>query len=76
MYNRAEIIDENFSRRVKQGQLPKARTNVSLSESGLTASGLIDLFESQVISRHMDLLARILKNKNQCFYNLKAVFLQ
>ena len=31
---------------------------------------LVDLFESQVISRHLDLLARILKNSNQCFYTI------
>lgn len=70
MYNRAEIIDKNFSRRVKQGQLPQPRTQVSLTDSGLTGAALIDLFESQVISRHLDLLARILKNKNQCFYTI------
>lgn len=70
MYNRAEIVDENFSRRVKEGQLPPARTHVPFNESGLTAAALIDLFESQVISRHMDLLARILKNKNECFYTI------
>ena len=70
MYNRAEIVDENFTLRVKTGQLPKARTHVTLSESGLTPIELIDLFESQVISRHLDLMARILKNKNQCFYTI------
>ncbi len=70
MYNRAEIVDANFSIRVKTGQLPKARSHVSLNESGLTPAELVDLFESQVISRHLDLLARILKNKNQCFYTI------
>ena len=70
MYNRAEIVDQNFSLRVKQGQLPLARTHVTLSDSGLSRAGLIDLFESQIISRHLDLLARILKNKNQCFYTI------
>lgn len=70
MYNRAEIIDENFSLRVRSGQLPKARTPITLPESGLKPSELIDLFESQVVSRHMDLMARILKNKNQCFYTI------
>ncbi len=70
MYNRAEIVDENFSHRVRNGELPQARTHIKLKDSGLTPFALIDLFESQVISRHLDLLARILKNKNQCFYTI------
>lgn len=70
MYNRAEIVDENFSRRVKSGELPPTRTRTTLVESGLNPTLLIDLFESQVISRHLDLQARILKNSNQCFYTI------
>ncbi len=70
MYNRAEIVDENFTKLIREGQLPAARTEVSLQESGLTKIELIDLFESQVISRHLDLRARILKNSNQCFYTI------
>jgi 2-oxoisovalerate dehydrogenase E1 component len=70
MYNRAEIVDENFTKFVKEGHLPAARTHVTLQESGLKPSELIDLFESQVISRHLDLRARILKNTNQCFYTI------
>lgn len=70
MYNRAEIIDKNFTLNVKSGRLPKARVHITLQESGLTAAELIDLFESQVISRHLDLMARILKNTNQCFYTI------
>ena len=70
MYNRAEIIDQNFTQFVKDCRLPKARTEVSLKDSGLTGFQLIDLFESQVISRHLDLRARILKNSNQTFYTI------
>lgn len=70
MYNRAEIIDENFIRRVKSGELPPTRSSTTFGESGLSSSQLIDLFESQVLSRHLDLQARILKNSNQCFYTI------
>ncbi len=70
MYNRAEIVDQNFTKFVNEGHLPPARTQVSLRESGLSGIELIDLFESQVISRHLDLRARILKNSNQCFYTI------
>ncbi len=75
MYNRAEIVDGNFTRRVTSGELPPARihttlAHTTLAESGLTPAMLICLFESQVISRHLDLQARILKNSNQCFYTI------
>lgn len=70
MYNRAEIIDENFSARVRSGELPPTRAEISLAESGLKASQVIDLFESQVMSRHLDLRSRILKNKGLSFYTI------
>lgn len=70
MYNRAEVVDENFSARVKSGDLPQASSFTTLADSGLTRAKLVDLFESQVISRHLDLRARILKNTNQCFYTI------
>lgn len=70
MYNRAEIIDQNFTQFVKEGHLPHERVSISLSESGLSASDLVDLFESQVMSRILDLRARELKNDNQCFYTI------
>ncbi len=70
MFNRAEVVDQNFTKFVTTGQLPAARTEIRLPESGLKPIELIDLFESQAISRHLDLRARILKNSNQCFYTI------
>jgi 2-oxoisovalerate dehydrogenase E1 component len=70
MFNRAEIVDQNFTKFVREGRLPPARVQVSLEESGLKKTEVIDLFESQLLSRHMDLRARILKNSNQCFYTI------
>src|SRR4051794_13764895 len=70
MYNRAEIIDQNFVKFVKEGRLPEARVPISLSESGLRGPELIDLFESQVMSRILDLRARELKNENLCYYTI------
>lgn len=70
MYNRAEIVDQNFTQFVSEGKFPKSRTSTPLSGSGLSPSRLIQLFESQVASRHLDLRARILKNANLCFYTI------
>lgn len=38
--------------------------------AGMTPALVMDLFESQVISRHLDLIARELKNKNLCYYTI------
>ncbi len=69
MFNRAEIIDQNFSKRIINGDLPQ----VSLADcdaSGLQSHGAFDLFESQVISRHLDLKARKLREKGEGFYTI------
>lgn len=70
MYNRAEIVDENFINFVKSSKFPESRTLVSIEQADILAEELIDLFESQIISRHLDLRARILKNSNLCFYTI------
>lgn len=70
MFNRAEVVDTNFLKFVKEWQLPPGRSQNAFKDSGLTAAEAIDLFESQVISRHLDLQARLLKGKNECFYTI------
>lgn len=70
MYNRAEAIDQNFQKFVKEGNFPSARSSTGLFESGLTPAEFMDLFETQIMSRQMDLRARILKNQNECFYTI------
>lgn len=70
MYNRAEIIDQNFLKFVREGRFPEALSETSAEDAGLTASALVDLFETQVMSRQMDLRARILKEKQECFYTI------
>lgn len=70
MFNRAEVVDQNFSRFVREGNFPETHSPTSLAESGLKPSEVMDLFESQMMSRHLDLIARILKNKNLCYYTI------
>lgn len=70
MFNRAEVVDQNFSRFVREGYLPASHSATSLAESGLNPAEVMDLFESQMMSRHLDLIARILKNKNLCYYTI------
>lgn len=70
MFNRAEVIDQNFSRCVREHRLPGPHSQTSLREAGLAPSAFMDMFESQMISRHLDLIARILKNENLCYYTI------
>lgn len=70
MYNRAEAIDRNFVQFVKDRHFPEPRSHTGLAESGLTGPEFMDLFETQMMSRQMDLRARILKNQNECFYTI------
>ncbi len=72
--NRAEICDVNFVEFVKQWDGPKdmrpAPHEPILEGSGLDAQGFRELFESQLISRHLDLMARVLRVQNKVFYTI------
>jgi 2-oxoisovalerate dehydrogenase E1 component len=70
MYNRAEVVDQNFLKLVKEGRFPVPRSHTGLEESGMTSEQFMDLFETQIMTRQMDLRARILKNQNECFYTI------
>ena len=72
--NRAEICDVNFQAFVRDWQgesLPKpAPGEAILDGSALDARGFRELFESQLISRHLDLMARVLRVQNKVFYTI------
>ena len=70
IFNRAEVIDNNFSENLNSEKFPKARTNIALSDTNIAATELIGIFESQVLSRHIDLKARLLKEEGKCFYTI------
>ena len=61
--NRAEICDVNFQEFVKgwsgAAQAKPAGNDAILDGSALDAQGFHELFESQLISRHLDLMARV-----------------
>ena len=72
--NRAEICDVNFSEFVKAwAGTPDAKPSPGeavLDGSALDARGFRELFESQLISRHLDLMARVLRVQNKVFYTI------
>ncbi len=72
--NRAEVCDQNFVEFVQNwsGTPPRAprADEPVLAGSLCTAQDFLDLFESQLISRHLDLMARVLRVKNKVFYTI------
>ncbi len=73
-FNRAEIVDQNFIEFVQlwQGEVHAPHGNHSpvLPGSTLDAQGFRELLESQLISRHLDLMARVLRVQNKVFYTI------
>ncbi|TPV94425.1 MAG: MFS transporter [Myxococcales bacterium FL481] len=68
--NRAQIVHENFTRRVRAGDLPPSVSGLTLADTRLSAVELVDLFESQVISRHLDLASRKLAANRESYYTI------
>jgi len=73
-FNRAEIVDQNFLEFVQlwRGEVHAAPRDDEpvLPGSALDARGFRELFESQIISRHLDLMARVLRVQNKVFYTI------
>lgn len=73
--NRAEVCDVNFSEFVKgmgrhAGRRSLRHTSRSSTAARWMRRGFRDLFESQLISRHLDLMARVLRVQNKVFYTI------
>lgn len=70
MLDRAQVVDENFIRFVTKGQYPSSSITLTPKDVGLTREDFLELFEAQLLSRHLDLIARELKQKNLGFYTI------
>ena len=69
--NRAKLIDENFSTTIA-GYQSISPAAVALPD-GLSPEDFLALFESQLLSRHLDLMARALRLENKVFYTLSLI---
>ncbi|MDN5924394.1 MAG: MFS transporter, partial [Xanthomonadales bacterium] len=73
-FNRAVVVDQNFTEFVEcwDGDVrsPPADNEPVLPGSALDALGFRELFESQLTSRHLDLMARVLRVQNKVFYTI------
>ncbi|MDR9394408.1 MAG: thiamine pyrophosphate-dependent enzyme [Roseovarius sp.] len=65
--DRAEIVHENFLRRVAEGDLP---TLPEVSGQGAGRDALVAIFRAQLASRHLDRKARHMQKAGQGFYTI------
>jgi 2-oxoisovalerate dehydrogenase E1 component len=72
--NRAVVCDENFVEFVRgwsgQAHARPAPDEEILPGSRCTARDFAELFESQLVSRHLDLMARVLRVQQKVFYTI------
>ncbi len=72
--NRAEICDQNFTEFVQQWNgtvaAKPALGEAVIEGSALDAQSFVELLESQLVSRHLDLMARVLRVQNKVFYTI------
>ncbi|HHF7367212.1 TPA: dehydrogenase E1 component subunit alpha/beta [Legionella bozemanae] len=70
MLDRAIVVDEQFLKRVEQADFPKPKSTMSPDTAELDKKTAIELFDSQIKSRLLDLIARQLKEKGLSFYTI------
>ncbi|KTD22161.1 2-oxoisovalerate dehydrogenase, E1 component, alpha and beta fusion [Legionella lansingensis] len=70
MLDRASVVDEQFIKRVKDADFPRMKTPTSPADVGMDKKTAIELFDSQIKSRLLDLIARQLKEKALSYYTI------
>jgi 2-oxoisovalerate dehydrogenase E1 component len=70
MKSRADIVDENFRLQVKEGRFPLALSPPPRTGKTMSSQLLVELFETQVLSRHLDLQSRKLQARGEGFYTI------
>ncbi|MCA9729864.1 MAG: MFS transporter, partial [Candidatus Eisenbacteria bacterium] len=74
MFNRAEIVDRNFQDFLRGWTAaPSWRAHPDEpvhAGVGLRGTELLELFESQITARHLDLIARTLRARDEAYYTI------
>ena len=70
MLDRASVVDEQFITRVRNADFPHPHSSMSFETAELDKKTAMELFDSQIKSRLLDLLARQLKEKGLSFYTI------
>lgn len=72
MLDRASVVDEQFIKRVSKKDLPPAKSSTNPAQAGMTKKIALELFDSQIKSRLLDLIARQLKEKGLSYYTIAS----
>ncbi|MBE1300925.1 MAG: MFS transporter [Alteromonadaceae bacterium] len=70
MLDRNKRIDDNFVNAVNNNKFPAPLSHVPYQALSLSQSEWIDIFESQVLSRHLDLQSRLMQKQGNSFYTI------
>jgi 2-oxoisovalerate dehydrogenase E1 component len=74
IFDRVTLVDANFRRLLSEWDRPlppRADPSAPVREgSPLTGLALLELFESQMTSRHLDFVSRVLRERDQSFYTI------
>lgn len=70
MLDRNQSLKENFINFTLTGDLPASSIQLSPADAGLSHTDVIDIFESQCMSRHLDLQSRIMQKQGESFYTI------
>ena len=70
MQDATSVVEQNLIGALNSGQLPRPNAGMSLADSGLSKTRLVEIFESQVLSRQLDMCSRALQAAGQGFYTI------
>lgn len=70
MQDRNSIVKQNFIDAVTNGKFPESQHLLTPKQAGLSHIQLADLFESQLMSRHLDFCSRSMQKKGHSFYTI------
>lgn len=70
MLDRNQLIEDKFLNAVQQKSFPKAKSRTSIAQSGLSHTDVVDLFETQIMSRLLDLQSRKMQKQGKSFYTI------
>ena len=69
MKDRAKVVHDNFLECVANQNLP--HTNIiDCASAGLTPAKAVEIFESQILSRQLDMTSRALQARKEAFYTI------
>lgn len=70
MQDRNQLLNQRFVDSLKSQTFPQSSHSITLNDAGISKEELIQLFRSQVQSRHLDLRSRLMQKIGHSFYTI------